>query len=151
MGVIPLSNINYNKLIEEVGKCCLSEKVCGTCKNEACLIGYCKQALLNALKRNNEFVDNGMKNIPYGDTKIYDDENLINAISFTLNECKNCQLYHDEDCIINIIRSCMEIALLGDYIDYKGSALIYFVDLDNKNKEVSQRIHSAFKQIKNNK
>jgi hypothetical protein len=45
----------------------------------------------------------------------------------------------------------MEIALLGDYIDYKGSALIYFVDLDNKNKEVSQRIHSAFKQIKNNK
>lgn len=140
-------NINFNGLIEEIGKCCLSEEFCGTCEKEACLVGYCKQSLLTAFKQKDEFIDNGMDDIPYEDTKLYDDERIISAIGFILNQCKNCQLYHDEDCIINIIRCSMEVALLGDHIDYKGSTLMYFSDLGNKNKEISQRIYSAFKQV----
>lgn len=66
--------------------------------------------------------------------KVYDEEQLINAIAFILNKCKNCQLYHDDQCVINIIRSCIEIALLGDCPD-NGSTFMYFADLNNKNKE----------------
>ncbi|MCM8900457.1 hypothetical protein KVG29_04345 [Caldicoprobacter algeriensis] len=144
-------NINYDRLIEQVGKCCLTEDFCGTCQKEACLIGYCKHVLLKAFKQHNEFIDGGMDNIPSFDTKLYDEEDLINAIAFILNECKNCQLYHDDECVINIIRSCMEIALLGDYLEYKGSTFLYFADLNNENKEIAQRIFEAFSNIKNNK
>ncbi|QUH19012.1 hypothetical protein [Alkaliphilus sp. B6464] len=140
-------NIDFNGLIGEVGKCCLSEESCGTCEKGTCLVGYCKQSLLTAFKQKDEFIDNGMDDIPYEDTKLYDDEKIINSIGFILNQCKNCQLYHDEDCIINIIRCSMEVALLGDHIDYKGSTLMYFSDLGNKNKEISQKIYSAFKQV----
>jgi len=72
-------------------------------------------------------------------TKLYDEEDPINAIAFILNECKNCQPYHDDQCVINIIRSCMEIALLGYYLEYKGSTFIYFADLNDKNKEIAKK------------
>lgn len=137
-------NIDFNGLISEVGKCCLSEDYCGTCNKDTCLVGYCEQSLLTTFKNKDEFLDDGIDGIPYEDTKIYDEDKLTNAIGFILNQCKNCQLYHDEDCIINIIRSSLEVALLGDYIDYKGSTLMYFKDLENKNIEISQRVFKAF-------
>lgn len=140
-------NIDFNGLIETVGKCCLSEKTCGTCQKDNCLVGYCKQSLLTSFKQKDEFIDGGMDHIPYADTKLYDEETLINTIGFILNQCKNCQLYHDEECIINIIRSSMEVALLGDHTEYKGSTLMYFSDLGNRNKEMSQKIYAAFKQV----
>ena len=136
---------NYDKLIEEV-ILLLSEEYCGTCINKR-VCWYCEQVLLTALKNNNEFIQDGIEHIPYSDTKLYDDETLIQAIALILNECRNCQLYHDEECVINIIRSCLEIPLLGDYIDYRGSVLMYFMDLNNKNKEISQRIHEEFNKI----
>ncbi|NLW23588.1 MAG: hypothetical protein GXY88_10125 [Tissierellia bacterium] len=142
-------NIDYNGLIAEVGKCCLSEDFCGRCDKKSCLVGYCEQSLLSAFKNKDEYLDDGLDYIPYEDTKIYDEEKLINAIAFILNQCKNCQLYHDEDCIINIIRSALEVALLGDYMDYKGSTLIYFKELKDKNEEVSKRIFNAFNQYIN--
>ncbi|NLX61397.1 MAG: hypothetical protein GXZ06_02585 [Tissierellia bacterium] len=144
-------NINYNGLIEKVGKCCLSKEHCGTCIKDTCLVGYCEQSLLTALKNKDEYIDNGLEGIPYEDTKLYDEDKLVNAIAFILNECKNCQLYHDEDCIINIIRSSLEVALLGDYMDYKGSTLVYFKEVEEKNKELSQRIFKIFnkKYLKN--
>lgn len=142
-------NINFNALIEKTGKCCLTKEACGSCKKEECLVGYCEQSLLSAFKAQDEFIDDGMDYIPYEDTKIYDEEKFIEAIAFTLNQCKNCQLYHDDDCIINIIRSSLEVGLLGDYIDYKGSTLMYFTDLGNKDKEISARVYSAFKQNNN--
>ena len=111
-------SIDFNGLIEEVGKCCLSEEVCGSCDKSECLVGYCKQSLLTAFKQKDEFIDGGMDDIPDEDTKLNDDEKLINSIGFILNQCKNCQLYHDEDCIINIIRSSMEVALLGDHTEF---------------------------------
>lgn len=137
-------NLDFNGLIEKVGKCCLSEDYCGTCSKESCLIGYCEQSLLTAFRNKDEYLDNGLEGIPYEDTKLYDEDKLVDAIAFILHECKNCQLYHDEDCIINIIRSALEIALLGDYLDYKGSTLIYFKDLEDKNKAISQRVFKIF-------
>ncbi|KNF08384.1 hypothetical protein CLPU_7c00120 [Gottschalkia purinilytica] len=140
-------HIDFNALIQEIGKCCLSEDHCNSCQKDDCLIGYCEQSLLTCFKQQDEFIDGGMDRIPYNDTKIYDEEALINSIIFILNQCKNCQLYHDEDCIINIIRSAMEVALFGDALDYKGSNFMYFADLERTNKEISKKILSVFKPI----
>ncbi|GAB6086298.1 hypothetical protein [Alkaliphilus crotonatoxidans] len=142
--------INYNGLIEAVGACCLTETQCGSCENEACLVGYCKQALVTALKSQEEFLDGGMEDIPYEDSKLFDEEEIIRAIAFTLNQCRNCRVYHDEDCIINIIRSSLEVALIGDSLEYKGSNLVYISELEKKNKEIAQRVFQQFKQAGRN-
>lgn len=143
-------NINFENLITEVSKCCLGEEECGTCQKEACLIGYCKKSLTTSLKQQSEFIEGGMKSFPYNDTKLYDDEMATDAIGFLLNQCKNCNLYHDEECIINIVRSALEIILLGDIQEYKGSALFYLSDIKNVNEEVASKIHEAFQRKKKN-
>lgn len=140
--------INYEKLISVISSCCLTEKSCGTCEKEKCFIGNCRQQLNTCLKENSEFIDGGMETIPFADTKVYDDESLINALGTLLNECKNCNLYHDEECIINITRSSLEVILLGDYQDYRGSTLLYFNDIKSVNEEISQRVFDAFQLAK---
>ena len=140
--------INYEGLIKEISKCCLGEEQCGICDKENCLIGYCKKSLLTTLKEEKEFIEDGMDGIPYNDTKFYDDEILVDAIGFLLNQCKNCNLYHDEECIINIVRSALEIILLGDAQDFTGSTLFYLGEIKKVNAEMADRIFHAFQRQK---
>ncbi|AOY76123.1 hypothetical protein [Clostridium formicaceticum] len=142
-------DINFESLVKEIAKCCLGEEQCGTCEKESCLIGYCKRSLTTSLKQQSEFIDGGMEEIPYNDTKIYDDEMIVETIGFLLNQCKNCNLYHDEECIINIVRSALEIILLGEAQDYKGSTLFYLGDIKAVNEGVADRIFQAFQSKKN--
>lgn len=143
-----MSTINYEGLIEKIGQCCLTENSCGVCQKSSCLIGYCKQTLLGCLKQNSDFVDDGMVNIPYDDVRIYDTETIINALAHLLHECRNCNVYHDEECIINVVRSTFEIILLGEANDYNGSTLLYLNDIKGKNPVIAGRIFNAFQAIK---
>jgi len=131
-------------LIKEIGNCCLGEESCGKCEKENCLIGYCKKCLLTVIKQKDDFIDGGTENIPYSDVKIYDNEVLVDAIGFLLNQCRNCNLYHDKDCIINIIRECLEIILFGDSQEYKGSVLIYLNDVKSVNNEMADKILKSY-------
>jgi len=142
------NGINSEILISEIGKCCLGKEVCRECKKEDCLVGYCKKSLMTFLKQNNEFIDGGMKEIPYGDTKMYDNELIVQAIGSLLNQCRNCNVYHDEECIINIVRSALEIIVLGEFQEYKGSTLLYLNDIKNVNSEMADKILQAFQSQK---
>lgn len=126
----------------------MGEKACGGCENEKCLIGYCKECLLTALKQGDDFINGGVENIPYNDVKIYDNEILIDTIGFLLNQCRNCNLYHDEDCIINIVRKCLEIILFGDSLEYKGSVLIYLNDIKSVNSDMADKILKVYNKRK---
>lgn len=142
------SSIDYEQLITEIGNCCLGEETCGGCENRKCLIGYCKECLLTALKQSDDFIDGGTEEIPNSDVKIYDNEVLIDTIGFLLNQCRNCNLYHDEDCIINIVRQCLEIILFGDTLEYKGSVLIYLADIKSVNSDIADKILDAYNKRK---
>ncbi|MBM7684787.1 hypothetical protein [Defluviitalea raffinosedens] len=142
------ASINYEGLITQIEKCCLTEEVCGECTKENCLVGYCKKCLITCLKSNDEFLDDGMDHIPYDDTKVYDDEAIVRALGFILHQCKNCNVYHDEACIINIIRSAFEVILLGESLEYKGSTFLYLNDIKNINEEYADRILNVFDQYK---
>ncbi|ADL08803.1 conserved hypothetical protein [Thermosediminibacter oceani DSM 16646] len=144
-----IMGVDIEGLINEVSKCCLGESVCGKCDRENCLIGYCKKMLTTSLKQRSEFIDGGIDNLPYYDTKIYDDVVITDAIGYLLNQCRNCNLYHDENCIINIVRSALEIILLGDAQEYKGSVLIYLNDIKKVNEKVADKIFEAFNRRKN--
>ena len=126
----------------------MGEETCGGCENRKCLIGYCKECLLTALKQSDDFIDGGTEEIPNSDVKIYDNEVLIDTIGFLLNQCRNCNLYHDEDCIINIVRQCLEIILFGDTLEYKGSVLIYLADIKSVNSDIADKILDAYNQRK---
>lgn len=141
-------SINFDGLIKEVGRCCLTENECSTCHSEKCLIGYSKKTLITSLKKQDEFIEDGCLKIPYEDTKLYDDVVVSDVMGFLLNQCKNCNLYHDEDCIINIIRSSLEIILLGESQEYKGSTFVYFNDIKNINEDAAKKIYSAFNERK---
>lgn len=143
-----VQKINIDGLISEIGRCCLQETSCKQCKQERCLIGYCKKSLLAVLKNQNEFIDKGVEAIPYSDTKIYEPDSLIHAIGFLLNQCRNCNVYHDEECVINVIRSCLEVSLLGEHQDYRGSTLMYLGDIKAVNPEIANKILFAFQQTK---
>ena len=142
------NSINYEGLITQIQKCCLTEEICGECDKEKCLVGYCKKCLITCLKNNNEFLDNGMEQIPYDDTRVYDDETITKALGFLLHQCRNCNVYHDEECIIYIIRSAFEVILLGESLEYRGSTFLYLNDIKNVNEEFSQKIFSAFEKYK---
>ena len=51
------------------------------------------------------------------------------AIAHILKECKECKEDHTEDCIINVIRSCYEVSLIGDTHPYEGSTIQYLMFL----------------------
>ncbi len=140
--------VDIEGLINAVSKCCLGETQCGVCDLDNCLIGYCKKMLTTSLKENTEFIDDGIDNLPYYDTRFYDQVYIADAIGYLLNQCRNCNLYHDEACIINIIRSALEIILLGDAQEYKGSVLIYLSDIRQVNESVADMILEAFNRRK---
>lgn len=87
--------------------------------------------------------------MPYYDTKFYDDADITDVIGYLLNQCRNCNLYHDENCIINIIRSALEIILLGDAQEYKGSVFVYLNDIKKVNEKVAEKIYEAYYRRKN--
>lgn len=143
-----MKNINYDSLIEVVSNCCLKETNCESCQKEKCLIGYAKKSIMYALKNNEEFIDEGLEGLPIYDVKTYDEEIALRSIGKMLKQCKNCNVYHDEDCIINIVRSALEIIIFGENHEYEGSVLMYLKSISNHDKEIALKIKEHFDAVK---
>ncbi|SES70722.1 hypothetical protein [Anaerobranca gottschalkii] len=142
------TRFDYEGIIKTVSECCLTEDYCGGCKSDSCLIGYAKNCLTTSIKENKEFIDGGMDNLPLQDMKVYDEDTMVDSLAFLLHQCRNCNLYHDEDCIINVIRSAYEVVLLGDPQEYRGSTFMYLSDIKNINSEVADKVFAAFQRKK---
>ena len=89
-------------------------------------------------------VAQGMAHIPTMDFKVFDEVELETAIAHILKECKGCKEEHTEDCIINVIRSCYEVGLLGDVQPYEGSALQYLMYIKEHFPDKSLQIASLY-------
>ena len=126
--------------------CCRSEGVCGQCQQENCTIGYAKQCIRNYKKEPKKEVPEGVEHVPTMDFKLFDEAELEMAISHILKECKDCKEEHTEECIINVVRNCYEVGLLGDVQPYEGSALQYLMYLQNNFPEKSIRIAELYRQ-----
>lgn len=140
--------IDYNRLISEISGCCLTERVCGKCKKDQCLVGYSIEGIKTCLKDKNDFLENGMEGIPYSDIKIYDTEAIVKALAALLHQCRNCNVYHDEECVINIVRSTFEVILFGEPLEYGGSTLMYLSEIREANQEIAQHVFDVFQQSK---
>lgn len=132
--------LNYNNLIKNLSNCCLTVSNCGSCKQSNCLIGYSKKCVTNCLKDKVTYVMDGQVNIPYVDGKIYDKHDLIDATADVLKQCKNCDKEHFDNCLINILRNCYEILLLGEIQEYKGSTLLYLNDVKKLDENIAEEL-----------
>ncbi|OFI06016.1 hypothetical protein CLOACE_13970 [Clostridium acetireducens DSM 10703] len=141
---IAKNEINFDNITKNLANCCLTEEKCGACKEEKCLIGYSKKCILGCFKNDVTYVENGFKNIPSADAKLYDQHNLVVGISDILKQCRSCKEDHYDNCIINVLRSCYEVILFGETQKYDGSALVYLNEVKDSNKEIMQKIMEEY-------
>lgn len=143
MGIMN-SELNYDAVITDLGKSCMSEQVCGTCTHDDCIIGYAKRCITQCFKEENTYVQDGAENIPLTDFKVFDTEQLEEAIAHILKQCKSCKEYHFDNCVINIIRNCYEVGLFGETQKYEGSAFRYLNQIHNSHPEIANSIIEFF-------
>lgn len=143
MGILN-SELNYDEVITDLGKCCMGEAACGGCTKNECIIGYAKTCITSCLKQGVTFVENGSEKIPVLDLKLFNTEEFETAIAHILRQCKSCQQDHFENCIINIIRNCYEVGLFGEIQNYEGSAFRYLNQIHNSHPEAAATIIAQF-------
>lgn len=145
MGIM-YEELNDEIALKDLGNVCLTEGVCGGCDKEECLVGYAKKCLTNCLKDKVTYVENGMDQIPVGDTKLYCEEDMATGIANILKICRSCGEMHFANCIINVIRSCYEVALFGEEREYTGSAFAYLSKLHEEGQRQADLVVEAFNQ-----
>lgn len=143
MGILN-SELNYDLVLTDLSKSCMSEEVCGTCSHNDCIIGYAKKCITQCFKEENTYVVNGAQQIPLTDFKVFDTEHLEEAIAHILKQCKSCKENHFDNCVINIIRNCYEVGLFGEIQNYEGSAFRYLNQIHNSHPEIANSIISFF-------
>ena len=136
--------INFNVLIDSLSNCCLGKSICGKCENEKCLIGYCKKVIVISLKENKTVIEEKLNQIPFSDFKIFDQVATKEAIGTILVQCKNCDLKHDEDCVINLLRSSCEVIIFGNFQEYNGNSINYIKSISKINKIIATQIYDMF-------
>ena len=140
--------INFNILVDALSNCCLGKTTCGKCENEKCLIGYCKKSIVTSLKENKTVIEENLTQIPFSDFKIFDEVSTKEAIAAILSECKNCDLKHDEDCIINLLRSACEVIVFGNFQEYNGNPISYIKNISKTNKVAATQIYDLYLKYK---
>ena len=142
-----LKDLDQIHVIDSLAKICLGEEACGSCDRSQCVIGYAQDCVTNCIREKVTFVEDGAKKIPH-DFKVYSDTELANGIANILNGCRSCGLDHFENCIINVIRNCCEVALFGETQPYEGSALRYLAQLNMQGKKDAELILEEYHKIK---
>ena len=141
---VAFNDINFSRLVDKLSPCCLSEDICGECDRKGCLVGYGTECIKECMINKVTYVMNGFENIPITVTRVYDTNNIMNGVVDILKVCKSCKENHFENCIVNILRSCYEVILLGEEKDYKGSALVYINDLKESDPEIADELFKRY-------
>lgn len=147
MGILN-TEINYDSIITDLGKCCLGESNCKTCNKDECIVGYAQKCIVDCFKKSITYVENGSEKIPVTDLKMYNVENFEKGIAHILRQCRSCQYEHFDNCIINIIRNCYEVGLFGEILGYEGSNFRYLNEIHNQYPEKAEEIIAEFHNAK---
>ncbi|MEG1847660.1 MAG: hypothetical protein RRX92_04390 [Lachnospiraceae bacterium] len=143
MGILN-SELNYDEVIKDLGSCCLTKENCGTCVKPECIVGYAQNCITHCFKNGETFIEDGSLHIPTTDFKVYNTEEFENGIAHILKQCKSCSTNHFDNCIINIIRNCYEVGLMGEIQHYEGSNFRYLNQIHTDYPELATRIIEEF-------
>jgi len=65
-----------------------------------------------------------------------------------LLQCQECRDNHEEECVINVTRSALEVALLGESLNYEGSVLLYLMQVGRLNPAISKELLQLYEKNK---
>lgn len=148
---IRVDELNLIEIFKDLAQVCKTTKVCGTCEEEKCLVGYARNCATKCRLGKVTYVENGNQNIPYEDIKGgYDEFNSLYALAHLIRQCRSCKEDHYDNCIISVIRNCLELIEFGEEQSYEGIAFMYLKKLESVNPEKAQIIAQEYsKQIQN--
>lgn len=136
---------DFIKLFYDIRNICLTEEHCKFCKGDACLVGFARLAIGEAKQKNTDTLQGKFSQIPaYDINGSYDQQDTMEAIAHTLQQCRSCRTEHTEDCLVNIVRSCYEVILLGDHREFDGSTLMYLTELAKEYPEYASYIAEVY-------
>ncbi len=149
---ITKEELNLIEIFKDLGNICKTEKVCNYCAEEHCLVGYSKLCTAKCRIKKQSFVVNGFNDIPPSDIRGgYDEYAVLHAISHLLLQCRSCKEDHYENCIINVVRSCMEVIELGEEQIYEGDPLSYMIKIAGIDPEKAAIIRDEYSASKERK
>lgn len=149
---ITREEIDLQELFRDLGKICKIEDICGKCAYRACLVGYSKDCAAQCRVNKQTFVSNGYEEIPPLDIRGgYDEYEVLHGIAHILLQCRSCKQNHYEDCILNIIRSCLEIIEFGDSQIYEGDVVSYLMKMKDLHADKASVIASEYTDAKERK
>lgn len=136
---------DFIKMFYDVRNVCLGEEVCGTCKENACLVGYARNSIGAAKKKDTDTLKGYFKDVPaYDINGGYDRQDALEAVAHTLQQCRSCRDNHTPDCLVNIVRACYEVIALGDTQSYNGSTLMYLAKLAETDPDAAAIIQEVY-------
>jgi hypothetical protein len=140
------SIFDMNEISKDLSNICLQEKVCA---GKECLIGYSKYCVAQCNQKDLSYVENGMKEIPLTDMRGgYDDTEVLHAIAHLLAQCHSCKNDHNDNCILNIVRSAYEVIAFGEEQEYGGNPLAHLMKLSQLNPEKGAIVLEEYNRIK---
>lgn len=141
--------INIPNIKKTIEKCCRSGSGCESCEGKSCLIGFAKIVCSYADQKKMLAIPGGLNLVPKEDFKVYEVDDIACALAVISLECKNCMDNHDDNCVINIMRSSLEVALLGEHVEFKGGSLNYIIALTQIKPELGNKVMEYYNMLKN--
>ena len=93
-----------------------------------------------------------MKFIPPSDIRGgYDEFAVLHTIAHLLLQCRSCKQDHYDNCIINVVRSCLEVIEFGEEQIYEGDPLSYMIKIGCLNSEKGAIIRDEYVEAKERK
>lgn len=137
--------LNIVEIFKDLGKICKSHTVCGGCAEKSCLIGYARNGAAECRITKRTGISNGFENIPSCDIKGgYDEYDVLHAIAHLLVQCRGCKEDHYDNCLINVVRSCLEVIEFGEEQKYTGNVVEYLFSISQKDLEKAAIIKDEY-------
>lgn len=137
--------LDLMEIFKDLGNVCQTEAVCGKCASKGCLVGYSKESAAECRIKGRTYVEDGYDNIPPSDIRGgYDEFDVLHTISHLLIQCRSCKKDHFDNCVINIIRSCMEVIEFGEEQIYEGDPLSYMIKIAGLDPQKAEIIREEY-------
>jgi hypothetical protein len=123
---IKFEEINMYEVFQNLGRICETQPVCTGCEQSGCLVEYAKACADRCTENGVTYMDQGMEGMPQANScDEYNELEILLVVSHLLVQCRSCKKECYENCIINVLRNCVEQIKLGKSIPYSGVAGYY--------------------------
>ena len=134
-----------NKILKSMSnQICKGEESCGTCRGEACLIGYVKSLLVKT--EDTPFEHKDLTTLIERD---YDKDHVSDALALFLANFIQYDFWKKEKPVNREIRNVFEKILFNKSFEYRGNSESYFEELKEVNQEngklMEDKVHSRLK------